>query len=185
VADFSLPLERIECGQRLVQGDRTAPVQKIEIEMIRVQPAKARLARRNRAASRRMLRQNLADQEDLGPAIAQRLGDEFLGRASRIHLGGVDDGHPDVYRQLQRGDFVPAALGALRHVPCAGPKDRNRLAAGKGDRSQTLVSARAHWRTRVFISAGRVIRAVARKVVATDAPVRRPVSRRPDSDARR
>ena len=47
------------CGQRLVQRRRAAPAQKIQVEIIRVQPAKARLAGRNRATSRRMLRQNL------------------------------------------------------------------------------------------------------------------------------
>ena len=44
VACLSLLLEGIECGECLVQGHRAAPVQKIEVEMIRVQPAKARLA---------------------------------------------------------------------------------------------------------------------------------------------
>ena len=148
---FSLALEPLECGQRLVQRHRAAPVQKIQVEMIRVQPAKARLAGRHGATSRRMLRQHLADQEDLAAPIAKRFGDELLGRASRVHLRGVDDGHAEVYRHLQRGDFVRAMTGALRHAPGADAKDRNRFAAGKRDRSQrrTICALRAHWRSSV------------------------------------
>ena len=52
---FPCALERIEACQRFVQRHRAAPVQKIQVEMIGVQAAKARLAGRNRATRARML----------------------------------------------------------------------------------------------------------------------------------
>ncbi len=79
-----------------------------------------------------MLRQNLADQENLAAPIAKRLGDELLGRAARIHLGGVDDGHAEVYRHLQRGDFVEAVTGDAPPCPMCrrqGPESLRRREA--------------------------------------------------------
>jgi hypothetical protein len=84
-----------------------------------------------------MLRENLADQEDLLTPITKRLGDELLGPASRVHLCGVDDVHAEIDRHLERRDFIQTAAGALRHAPRADAKDRNLFAAGKRDRSET------------------------------------------------
>ena len=63
------------------------------------------------------VRQHLADQEDLVAAAGDRLADELLGPAVAVHLGGVDQRHPQVEAEAQRRDLLPPERGVLGHMP--------------------------------------------------------------------
>jgi hypothetical protein len=94
-----------------LNGTLPPPVQQIQVQAIRLQSTKACLARRDRTAQRRMLRQHFADQKYLAAAIAERLGDELFCRTIGVHFRRVDDRHPQIDGRAQCGDLV-RSLGA-------------------------------------------------------------------------
>ena len=108
-----------------------APVQQVEVEP--VGPSRSRL--RSQAAlvprARRVLGQDLADQEDLVPAPRDRLGDHALGAARAVHLGGVDQGHAEVEAEAERSCFRRRLPPALAHVPGALAERRDGGAVGE------------------------------------------------------
>src|SRR5207247_2848294 len=69
------------------------PVQKVEIEMIRTETGKTRLARVRDAVSRHMSPPDLGDQEDTIAMTGNRAPDKIL---PAIQLRRVDQRHPEV-----------------------------------------------------------------------------------------
>ena len=76
-------------------------MQQIQVEVVSAEPAQARLAGQHGAPAARMVREHLADQEHVVAAVGDGLAHQHLGRAVGVHLGGVDDGHAQVYIEAQ------------------------------------------------------------------------------------
>ena len=91
----------------------------------------APLAGGDGAGARGILRQHLADDEDLVAAPGDRLGHDPLGFAVAIHLGGVDQRHAEVEPELERGNLLVAKAAALAHAPSAVAEPRHSLAGGE------------------------------------------------------
>ena len=83
--------------------------------------------------SRGIVRQHLADDEDFVAPARDRFGDDFLGAAVAIHLGGVDQGHAEIDAEPQRRDLLVALPAVLAHVPGALAERRNGLAVRQPD----------------------------------------------------
>jgi hypothetical protein len=82
-----------------------------------------------------MMRVNLADHKHLFAPPGNRLANDFLGATVAIHLGGVDQGHPQIKPQRNGGDFVLPVAAMLPHHPGAEPQRRH--ASGRqGNRGQ-------------------------------------------------
>ncbi len=95
------------------------PVQQIQVDAIGLQPPQAALAGGRNAGARGILRQHLADDEQLVPLPCAGLGDDLLGTPAGVHLGGVDQGHAEVDPKTQRIDLTPRLAVLLAHVPRA------------------------------------------------------------------
>src|SRR5437763_11632857 len=65
--------------------------------------------------------------------VADRLADQLLGRALAVHLGGIDERHPELDSALQRRDLLRAAAGAIADIPGTEAKGRNFAAGRQGD----------------------------------------------------
>ena len=70
------------------------------------------VARVNRAAASRMMRQHLADEEHLVTPSFDGLADDVFGSAIGRHLGGVDEPHPEVEPKPKRRDLSSASAPA-------------------------------------------------------------------------
>src|SRR5919201_1817039 len=81
-------------------------------------PARAPLARFSHPRPRRVLRVELRDDEDLLAMTCDRFADDALGPAVRIHLGGVDERHPELDPRAKGGHFLLATAAVLAHPPC-------------------------------------------------------------------
>ena len=88
--DRAAVAQRRERFERLLERHRAAPVQQVQIEIVGPQALQAVLARRDRAAARRVLGQHLADEIDLLAPPRDDLRDELFGAAVAVHLGRVD-----------------------------------------------------------------------------------------------
>jgi hypothetical protein len=84
-----------------------------------------RLARSQGPSPRGVLRQHLAQQEHLVPAVHDRLADKHFGSTVAIHFGGVDQRHPKVDAEPHRGDLVGATARILGKMPGALAEHRN------------------------------------------------------------
>ena len=129
VEDLSGLLERGKCFERLRERLRAAPVQQIEVEAVGLEPLEAALAGRDDAAPRGVVRIDLADQAHLVAPARDRLGDDLLGAAFAVHLGGVDQGDAEIEPELQRGDLGVERAAPARPCPrCPGraPASRDR-----------------------------------------------------------
>ena len=84
-------------------------------------------------ARRRILGQHLADDEAFVAPPLHGLGDDLLGAAIAIHLGGVDQRHAEIEPELERRDLVFAHPPALAHVPGALAELRHGLAGRQRD----------------------------------------------------
>ena len=122
------------------------PVQQVEVEAVGAQPAQARLqaaivARRVACDGSTLLTRKTH------PAVRRRLADEFLGRAVAVHLGGIDQRHPQLDPELQRLDLVLGTrMVPLRQVPGALPEDGNRLARRELNSAQREYGHERHGR---------------------------------------
>src|SRR5690606_3128902 len=123
--DFSRLPQRFETGDRLGQRLAAAPVQQIAVQPVGLQPFQRLLAGADRAGARGILRQYLGDEEQSVPlGRRERLGDDALGPAGAVHLGGVDMGHAGGDAGAQGRDGRAAV--AVLDVPAAlaDPRDR-------------------------------------------------------------
>ena len=129
---------------------RARPVEEIDVELVGAEPRQRRLARGDRAAPRRVMRQDLGDEEHLLAAAGDGLAHDPLGRARAVHLRGVDMRHAEIEpapqgrdRALARAALdVPRALAddcdttpraaeaALLHAPSSEPRRAKASAAG-------------------------------------------------------
>jgi hypothetical protein len=120
-SDLAAAPELVERRDRLFERMGSAPVQQVGVEMIRSQALQARLAGLDRAAARRVVREDLADQERLVAAAFERLADDPLHLAVAVHLRGVDVPRAGLHRRADRRDGR-GPLVAL-HFPRAEPDD--------------------------------------------------------------
>jgi hypothetical protein len=108
-------------------------VQQVQVQAVGVQPPDAVLAGPGRALAGRVVRQHLADQEDLVAAAGDGPGDQFLRLAVAVHLGRVDQVHAQIQAAAQRGDLRVPAARDLAQVPGALAEHRNLVARWQGD----------------------------------------------------
>jgi hypothetical protein len=132
-----------------------APVQQIEIDAVGLQPSQAALAGRDRAASRRVFGQHLADEEDLLAPARDRRPDDFLRPAVAVHFRGVDQRHAEIETQPQRRDLLAAPPAVLAHRPGAPPERRHALAARKLRGRDRLHETHPSWRAFPLSPCGR------------------------------
>ena len=114
--------ERLE---RLGERDGAAPVQQVQVEIIRLQALQAVFAGRDRVAAARVRRQHLADDIDLIAPAGDGLRNELLGAAVAVHLGGVDEVGAEVEARAQRLLLGRALVLVLADLPraLAEPRD--------------------------------------------------------------
>src|SRR5262245_11489836 len=77
------------------------------------------------------MRQGLADEKHLVTSSLDGLADDVFGSAIGIHLGGVDEPHPEVEPQPKRRDFARAMASIFTHSPRALTECNDRLAGWK------------------------------------------------------
>ena len=106
-------------------GNAAAPVQEIEIEAIGAEPFETALAGRDRAFSAGVVRIHLADYKQAVAPAGDRSRHDFLRAAVAVHLGGVDERHPEVEPERQRGRFGRRARLVLAHGPGAEAERRH------------------------------------------------------------
>jgi len=124
------PLEGIDgVGDR----DGARPVQEVEIEPVRPEPFERALAGGDRAGSRGVVGIDLADQEYLVATAGDGLGRHLFRTAFAIHLGGVDEGEPEVETGAQSLHLVLPLAGPLAHAPRAETEGRYFLAGCESD----------------------------------------------------
>jgi hypothetical protein len=133
VSDLAGLLQLAESLDRLLERQAASPVQEVGVEPVGPQSLEAALAGFDRAAARRVGRNHLADEEDVVAPVLDRLGDELLGRAGTVELGGVDEGHSELDTELQRGDLILASGWVLARRPRSLPQHRNRFAGRELD----------------------------------------------------
>ena len=94
-------------------------MQEVEVEAVGPEPAQAALAGLDHALAAGVVRIDLADQEHALPEVPERFADELLGPALAVHLGGIDEGHPELDPEPQRRDLPPRRprSSPMRHVP--------------------------------------------------------------------
>src|SRR5258708_2764480 len=106
---------------------RAAPVKKIAVQSVGPEPLQRPLASSDRPVPRRVVRQDLGDDEELVALPGDRLADQSLRRARTIHLRGVDMRHAEIETAAQsRERFsgvrlldIPGALADERDIaPC-------------------------------------------------------------------
>ena len=143
VADQPGALQLAERPDVVRQRHRAAPVQEVEVEVVRVQPLQARHAGGERPVERRVLGEDLADEEDVVAAPGDRPADEPFAGAGAVHLGGVDEGHAQVEAGPQRSDLDVGRMAAVAEMPRTHAEDGDRLfrrevdRAHRGDRHTT------------------------------------------------
>jgi hypothetical protein len=114
VADLALADEVAERRERLLDvGVRMRPVDLVEVDPVGPQPAQRVLDRADDPSARRALpvgivahrAVELGREDDVVAAPArERLGDDLLGLALPVHVGGVDEVDPRVERRVDDAD---------------------------------------------------------------------------------
>jgi hypothetical protein len=103
-------------------------VQQIEIDLIHAESPEAAYAGRDGAIARRILRQNLTDQEDVVAPAPDCLANQLLGGPIGIHFRGVDQRHAEFDPGTKRRDLIRPPLWVFCQVPRSLAKDRNAFA---------------------------------------------------------
>jgi hypothetical protein len=111
-------------------GERRAPapVQQVEIEAVGAEAAEAAFARLRRSAPRRVLRIDLAHQEDVVAPSADGFADDLLGPTLPVHLRGVDEREAEIETEPERRHLGRAFGGPLAHAPGSESEPRQRVA---------------------------------------------------------
>src|SRR5207237_10547192 len=86
----------------------------------------------------RVLRIELAHDEDVVATAPDRLPDDALGAAVRVHLGGVDEGHPELHAGAERADLATSVFAVLTHAPGTLTEQRDRRTTGKRRRAHRV-----------------------------------------------
>ena len=141
LADQAAPLQLLEATHGLGQRRVATPVQQVQVDVLQRQAAQAALAGRHHGGLARVLRQHLADDEQIVPRqvprplaqrATERLAEHGFSAAVAVHLGRVDDAVAHVQRQAQGADLGGGARGLLAEAPGAQAQRRALLAAGEG-----------------------------------------------------
>ena len=114
-ADLAGGPQLFKRGDRIRQGMRAVPVQEIAVQMVGAEMPQAPFAGFQGAAPGGVLRQDLADQEDLVAPAREGLPHQIFHLAVAVELGGVDMAHPQVEPAPERLDGRPPVV--LLHVP--------------------------------------------------------------------
>lgn len=133
ISDLPRLLQRDERFHGLRQWHGAVPVQQIKIETVGAQSLQAALARERSRASRRVVRVDLADEEDFVAPVRDRLADENLRQPLSVHLGGVDHLQTEIETESERGDFLLTLTGILAHAPRSLAESRDFFAGWEGD----------------------------------------------------
>ena len=142
IADRALGEQGLEAGKHLLEPGAPAPMQKIEIDAVGLEPLQASLAGGDGAGPRRVLRLDLAHDEAVVAASFDRRGNDLLGTALRVKLGRVDQRHAEIETQSESRDLLVERAPALTHPPGALAELRHFIARVERDRGKTGVS---HW----------------------------------------
>ena len=126
--NLAVCVEPLEGGDRVRERMRPAPMQKIAIEAVSLEPLKRTLARGDRPIPRRVVRQDFGDEEDLAAPAGDRGADHFLGRARPVHLRRIDMRHAEVEASAQSRDRRLTIR--LLDIPCALADDRDIATCG-------------------------------------------------------
>ena len=92
-------------------------MQQVEVDGFATEPAQAALAGRRQTLAAGVVRVDLADQEDLFAASRDSRADHVFGAALGVHLGGIDQRHPQFDAFAQRRDLALAFSGLLADMP--------------------------------------------------------------------
>src|ERR1700674_948692 len=79
------------------------------------------------------MRIDLTHQESFVAPTLERLADEFLGAALAIHLGGIDQGKPEIETEPEGGDFLRTDRPIFTHVPRTLTQSRHLLTRWQAD----------------------------------------------------
>jgi hypothetical protein len=129
--DPAVAAKLLERGDGFRQRDAPAPMQQVEVQALDPQPLEAALAGRDGAPAPGIVGVDLADDEDLVAAPGDRLGHDFLGAAVAVNLRGVDERHPEVEAQRQRGGLARGRAPSVAHAPGAQTQRRHAGAVGQ------------------------------------------------------
>src|SRR5262245_20022836 len=135
VANLACAHELLERFESLLQGNSPAPMQQVKVDLVDAKPHQAAVAGFDGSAQRRMMGEDLADQENLVAASIDRVSDEIFGGAVGVHFGGIDQSHAEFDAEAQRGDLFDPPARVLGHVPRALSEHGNGFAGWKTDRS--------------------------------------------------
>ena len=129
-----------------------------------LEPPQAARAGRLHAGAGGVVRIDLADQENAVALALDRLGDDFLGPAFGVHLGGVDQRHAEIDAEAQGIGLPLRVRGAFAHVPGALAESRDLGAVRQsdgGDHSAQLLGRAQHAQEVAAPQQGQFRRAVA------------------------
>ena len=101
--------------------------------------AQAALAGLDRSRAGRVTRRDLVDDEALGSSSDDRLADQLLG--PDVHLGRVDESHPEVEPDAQRVDLLLPLVRVLAEVPRPLTEDGHSFPRWEFDPSHRLLHA--------------------------------------------
>ena len=127
--DFAGEPKLRECLERFGERDRAAPVQQAQVNGVDAKPAQAPFAGGDGAASCGIVRIDLADQKYFVTPAANRFANQLLGGALTVHLGGIDQRHPQIDPALKRSKLVGSPALVLAHIPRT-KAERRYLACG-------------------------------------------------------
>jgi hypothetical protein len=133
VADVAGPAQRLEGIDGLGQWVAAAPVEEVEVDPVGAEPLQTPGAGGGDAFSRRVVRVDLADDEDFVPPAGRGLAHHLLGPALGVHLSCVDQRHAEIEPVAKGGHLGGALVPPLAHVPGALAEGRDSLAVGEGD----------------------------------------------------
>ena len=119
IADLLRLEEILESRERLPEWHLAAPVKKVEVDLLGIEPAETSVAGHGHALARGVLGIELRHDEHLIAAARDRLADDALGAAICIHLRRVDEVHSEIDPGAQRGDFARALALVFSHTPRA------------------------------------------------------------------
>lgn len=103
----------------LLEPVMSAPVVKVEVEAVGVEPVERSFKRPAHARRRGVRGKHFRDEEDVVAPPGDRLSDQLLARAGAVHLGRVDHAQAEVEAAADRGDLRVALAAILAQVPGA------------------------------------------------------------------
>ncbi len=132
--DFTRRAQPFKGRHSFGQRNAAAPVQEVEVDHVRTQPAQAALTGGRQPLSAGVVRVDFAHHEHTLTLTHDGLADDFLGTAISVHLRRVDECHPQIDAQSQRGNFFLGRVSAFAHLPGALSEHGHRRSVWQRDR---------------------------------------------------